>query len=128
MGLQPLDAGFQFQRLKSDLSGESAGILATRPVVQVTRPWPFCLQKHETSKVFIRKKRVRYMWIDTERPESCTLRGRFSRIWGISSVFPLANHLCFAWFPTPYWFISGSAHECISALLAKLNSSKEAYG
>ena len=54
------------------------------------------MESSETNKVFIRrKKRVQYMWIDTqvdsERDKVALMAFEFL-LWGISSSFPLANH------------------------------------
>ena len=71
----------------------------------VKGPWPSVLQKRistqmessKVSKVFIRRKKVQYLWRNTQEDsqESPWVVPKWQwklLIWGISSSFPLANH------------------------------------
>ena len=77
---------------------------ATRDQEPVTRHWPNrCVvmgfrietESSEASRVFIRMQGLQYTWIDTRvGSETATSLWSFeSLLWGISSEFPLANHL-----------------------------------
>ena len=80
-------------------------ILAARPMVsnKVLALWlcikriPTKTESSETSKVFIRRKKVQYLWRNTQEDsqESPWVVPKWQwklLIWGISSSFPLANH------------------------------------
>ena len=85
LGLQRLEAGLWYPGQRLRLGHSSDWILATRPVVSnkalglqlCIKRIPTEMESSETSKVLIRrKKRVRYMWIDTQTPRvslSCAL-------------------------------------------------------
>ena len=86
------------ERLRLSHEGEHQ-ILATRPVLNDKGPGPSALQKRIPTKKFLlfRGKRVQLVWIDTwpdwGTSPSVTPSWQFkSRVSGISSGFPLANH------------------------------------
>ena len=116
-------------------------ILATTQVVSDKGLGPSAMQKRiptkiessEASRIFIkRKKRVQYMWIDTEAGLerewlSHVLMAVWTTLWSLSSCFPLANH-----FDLPSsQSIFGKSQDIPCAfthLLAKMDSTRKAYG
>ena len=70
---------------------------ATRPscVSCVEMNFYIEMESSEASRVFIRRQGLQYTWIDTHvGSETATSLWSFeSLLWGISSRFPLANHL-----------------------------------
>ena len=143
-GLDPqwLEAGFRFpgQRLKSGRGNEST---ESRPLdhqglVASDKPWPSALQKmnfykeaesSETSKLFIGRKRVcvgRHMGELRER-ESCP-RGSLNHLYGAflpGFLWPITL-LCLA---LSLYLVYLRVLPCVRVhVLAKMDSSKEAYG
>ena len=92
------------------------------------RFWPSTFQKKistktessEAGKVFIKRKRVQYMWIDTWADSE----GEFLSCWalplwqfgllsrGISSKFSFSQSLWLTWFTVHIWYVLGSVHVC----------------
>ena len=134
LGLQWLEAGLQF--LARDW-GKVETVRASNPSPRpVASDKPLALRlfrkriltkKESSEQVFLRRKIVQYMCIerqaDSERVTESHPHGSLLLIWGISSGFPLANHL--VWLVQRPYLVYLRILPCVHIQhLAKMNSSR----